>query len=104
MVGARNARRSAGFAVINKPANSVAPVITGTTTSGSTLTCSTGTWSKSPTLSYQWNRNGVPIAGATASTRLLAAPDVGSTLTCTVKGVVNNVQTVVTTAPTATIT
>lgn len=77
-------RRAAGYAFVNKPVNSVAPAITGTTTSGQTLTCSTGTWSKSPSFTYQWNRGGVAIAGANASTLVLAAPDVGSTMTCTV--------------------
>lgn len=99
----RGQRSRAVYAAANKPANSVLPAITGTTTSGQTLTCSTGTWTLSPTISFQWNRAGNPIAGATASTRLLAAPDVGSTMTCTVTATKNGSQTVVTTLPTAAI-
>lgn len=45
---------------INKiPTNTVAPVITGTATAGSTLTCSPGTWNGTGTItySYEWRRN-----------------------------------------------
>jgi hypothetical protein len=98
------AQSRAVFSAANKPANSVLPAITGTTTQGSTLTCSTGTWSNSPAFAYQWNRAGNPISGATASTRVLAAGDVGFTLTCTVVATKNGSQGVATSAPTATIT
>lgn len=81
--GRRQASRGAD-AVAKLPVNSVLPAITGTKTQGQTLTCSTGTWTKSPTYAYQWRRNGSAIAGATASTRLLAAGDVGSLMSCTV--------------------
>lgn len=100
---ARSKRSAGAFAAANLPVCSVAPAITGTTTSGQTLTCSSGTWSKSPSHSYQWNRSGVPIIGATASTRLLAAPDVGATMTCTVTATKNGVAAVATSAATATI-
>jgi hypothetical protein len=74
------------------PANTAPPTITGTTTVGSTLTATTGTWtgSPAPTLAYQWKRcdsggaNCGPIAGATASTYMLAAADQGSRLLVTV--------------------
>lgn len=79
-----NARSAGALAATNIPVNSVLPAITGTKTVGQTLTCSTGTWSKSPTYAYQWLRDGVAIAGATASTRLLAAPDSGALMSCTV--------------------
>lgn len=50
--------------------NTVAPAITGTETDGSTLTCSTGTWSGSPdTFAYQWKlADGTTIGGATTNT------------------------------------
>jgi hypothetical protein len=35
-------------------------------------------------VSYQWKRGGVSIGGATASTRVLAAADVGSVMTVAV--------------------
>lgn len=58
------------------PVNTVRPTITGTTTVGSTLTASTGTWSNSPTAyAYEWLRDGNPIAGANNSTFILVAGD-----------------------------
>ncbi len=96
-------RRAAAYGAANMPVNSVAPAITGTTTQGQTLTCSSGTWSKSPSFTYQWNRAGNPIAGATAATRVLAAGDVGLTLTCTVKATAAGVSAVATSAATAAI-
>ena len=43
------------------PTNSVVPVVSGTTRTGSTLTATSGTWTGAPTFVYQWQR-------ATAST------------------------------------
>lgn len=57
--------------------NSVAPVVSGTAQVGQTLTTTTGTWSGSPTYTYQWFAAGVAIPGATASTYVLAAGQVG---------------------------
>jgi hypothetical protein len=98
--GRRAASRGAD-AALKLPVNSVAPAITGTPTSGQTLTCSSGTWTKSPTFAYQWHRAGDPIIGATAATRVLAAPDVGSVMTCTVTATNAGVSAVRTSAPTA---
>jgi hypothetical protein len=67
------------------PANTVVPAITGTTTSGQTLTSSTGTWSGTVvSYTYQWKADGVNIASATASTYVLTASEVGATITCAV--------------------
>lgn len=102
--GGRRAASRAADAQAKLPVCSVAPAITGTPTQGQTLTCSTGTWSNTPdAYAYQWNRSGSPIAGATASTRVLAAGDVGATLTCTVKATNLGVSAVRTSAATATI-
>ena len=96
------AYRRAADAAGKKPANTVAPAITGTATQGQTLTVSNGTWTNTPdAYAYQWNRAGVAIAGANASTRLLAAGDVGSTMTCTVTATNMGVSTSATSAPTA---
>lgn len=68
-------------APVSSPANTVAPVITtdGTPEVGETVSCSTGTWTNSPTsYTYQWRRNGVAISGATASTYTLTVSDVGT--------------------------
>ena len=66
------------------PANSVAPVISGTTRNGETLTTTNGTWSASPTsYSYQWKRASsvagsyTDIPSATSNTYVLTDADVG---------------------------
>lgn len=81
--GRRQASRRADAAA-KLPVNSVAPAITGTETEGQDLTCSSGTWSNSPSYAYQWKRSGVAIAGATSATHTLVSADVGETLTCVV--------------------
>jgi uncharacterized protein YukE len=76
------------------PVNTVLPVISGTTTDGSTLSVNQGTWTgTSPiTYAYQWQRcdsagaNCVDIAGQTASTHLLVGADVGQRLRVRVTG------------------
>jgi hypothetical protein len=68
----------------NSPVNTVAPAITGTAQEGQTLTCSTGTWTGSPTYAYQWKRNGSNIGSATNSTYTLVTADVGQSIKCTV--------------------
>lgn len=96
------AYRRAADAAGKKPANTVLPAITGTATQGQTLTSSTGTWTNTPdAYAYQWRRAGVPIDGATASTRLLGAADVGSAMSCTVTATNLGVSTSATSAPTA---
>lgn len=67
------------------PANTAPPVISGTTSQGSTLTCSNGTWSGSPTgYTRVWQRNGSNIGGATGTTYVVTAADVGQAITCRV--------------------
>lgn len=68
----------------NPPVNSVAPALSGTAQEGQTLTCSTGTWSGTPTYTYQWKRNGSNIGSATNSTYTLVTADVGQSILCTV--------------------
>ena len=97
------AYRRAAVTFVQMPVNSVAPAVTGTATQGQTLTCSSGTWSKSPTISYQWLRAGVPISGATASTRVLAAGDVGSKMSCRVTASRNGFSATATSAETTTV-
>jgi hypothetical protein len=97
---ARSKQSAGAFAAANMPVNSVLPAVTGTKTVGQTLTCSTGTWTQSPSYTYQWRRNGSPIIGATASTRVLTGDDTGATMSCTVKATKNGVSAVATSAET----
>jgi hypothetical protein len=64
--------------ILKSPSGTAAPVVTRSTKSRSSLSCSTGSWAadypgsfvyQSPrAFAYQWTRNGVAIAGATATT------------------------------------
>ena len=72
------------------PANTAQPTISGTTAQGQTLTATAGTWSNSPTsFAYQWMRcpasggaadasDCAAIGGATTTSYVVAAGDVGS--------------------------
>jgi hypothetical protein len=66
------------------PANTIAPVISGTTTLGSLLSSTTGTWTGNPlpTFSYQWTRNGLPIINANLSTYSLILADSLANIQC----------------------
>lgn len=73
-------------AASTSPANTVLPVISGTAQVGSVLTCSTGTWTGTTPITYgfQWSRNGVSIAGATASSYTQVLADLAALIACTV--------------------
>ena len=68
------------------------PTISGTPIVGQVLTASPGTWTGSPSFSYQWLRcsasgqNCNPITGATSQTYTPVSGDVGFTLMVTVTG------------------
>ena len=74
------------------PTNTSLPTITGPPQEGQTLSSAPGTWTGSPSFTYQWLRcdssgNGCnAISGATASTYLLGQDDVDSTVKVTVTG------------------
>jgi len=70
------------------PVNTVAPAVTGTASFGSTLTTTNGTWTgaPAPTFTYQWFRSpSTSISGATSSTYVLVAADVGFGIFCRVR-------------------
>jgi alpha-tubulin suppressor-like RCC1 family protein len=62
------------------------PIISGTTILGSTLFSSNGSWDPGVSFDYQWLRNGVAVAGATASEYLLGAADIGKSITVRLRG------------------
>jgi hypothetical protein len=67
------------------PINTAAPALSGTVTSGSTLTCSNGTWLNTPTsYTYQWYRNNSAIPGAIANTHVIGVTEINSQLSCVV--------------------
>jgi hypothetical protein len=70
----------------NAPANTIAPVISGTIQENQVITCSTGTWTGyAPiTYTYQWKKNNVNIVGATSSSYTVVSGDVGQSIKCTV--------------------
>lgn len=67
-------------------ASTPTPVVTGTPRVGQTLTANAGTWDAGAVLTYQWNGDGAPLAGATATTYVLTAADLGKRMSVTVTG------------------
>lgn len=67
------------------PVNTVAPAVTGTTTAGSTLTTTDGTWTGTATIaySYQWTLNGANV-GTNANTYVIPAGAAGRLIICNV--------------------
>jgi hypothetical protein len=82
--------------VPSAPFNTAGPAVLGTPTVGSMLSCSSGSWTGdaeltlsvgwplSSTFTYQWLREGAPIAGATSAAYLVQTADVGHNLVCEV--------------------
>ena len=70
---------------VSPPVISVAPVASGSLTVGSTLSCTTGTWTNSPTsYAYTWLRGGSTISGATSATYVTVTADGGTSVGCSV--------------------
>lgn len=61
-----------------------APTISGAPQVGQLLSLGGGTWISGAKLTYQWLRDGTPIAGATGSTRRLAIDDAGRSISAIV--------------------
>ena len=67
------------------PANTTAPVVTGTGSIGNNLTTTNGVWTNSPTAyTYQWMRGGSQIAGAINQVYALVGADSGNSVSCRV--------------------
>ena len=94
---------------LSAPANTGAPVISGTATQGQTLSTGTGSWSGSPAPSYtyQWQDcsstggSCTNIPSATASSYTLAPGDVGHTIVAVVTATNSQGQASASSAPTA---
>jgi hypothetical protein len=79
---------TAGIAGEIAPANTTAPVASGTGAVGQNLTTTNGVWTGSPTsFQYQWMRGGSNIAGATANIYALVGADSGTSVSCSVTAV-----------------
>lgn len=87
---------SAATAMVTTPLTAIAP-ISGTTTVGSVLTAGART-PAAATVTYQWKRDGVSIAGATASTYTLVSADLGTAITVSATGISGYTGTVTSTA------
>lgn len=86
-VGATSANSNSTATVAQAPVNTAAPTLSGTTQVGNTLSSTTGSWTATPAVSsysYQWQRNGSNIGGATSSTYTLVPADDGKNIRCVV--------------------
>ncbi len=81
---AGNERNVCGAGILNLsriPAPTAPPTISGTTTVGSTLTTTSGSWNGTPTdVSQTWLRDGVVIAEETGPTHTVGVEDLGHVL------------------------
>lgn len=82
--GTAQADATGSLSIVQPPAVITNPVISGTGKFGSTLTCTGGSYSgyPTPTVTHQWQRNGVNIPGATADTYVVTAADENANITC----------------------
>ena len=65
-----------GSAPIPAPSNITPVEVNGYVVTGQTLTLTPGTWNDADTLTYQWMRNGVAIAGQTGTTYTVIQADI----------------------------
>lgn len=84
--GVRAANSNTIGSITIVPFNTVAPVVSGTTEVGFSLTTTDGTWDgvPTPTFSYQWKRGSTSITDATDNIYVLTNDDIGFMIKCTV--------------------
>ena len=76
---------SAPTNTVSAPANLVSPSVSGGSGAATVVSCSSGTWSNIPTqYTYQWQKDGSNIGGATGGEYLVATGDVGHDISCNV--------------------
>lgn len=85
--------KRSGFATASKTsaatlkvARSSTPTISGSATTGKTLSAGVGTWTSSTSFSYQWRANGTSIKGATSRTYKVANAHKGKRISVVVTG------------------
>ena len=61
---------SNAISVFGPPINTALPSILGANSIGTTLTCTSGSWTNSPTFAYQWTREGADLATGPSYTLL----------------------------------
>lgn len=84
------------------PVNTVAATVTGTAQVGQTLSVALGTWTGGGiTYTYQWQKSGANIAGATSPTYVPVVGDIGAPIRVLVTGTNSVGNAVRTTAATA---
>lgn len=83
------------------PRNLVAPTIEGTPKVGIPLIVDEGVWAGAEGVTYQWEAAGSPVSGATLSSYVPVAADIGDVMTCVVTGANGSFSTSVETAATA---
>jgi hypothetical protein len=66
------------------PGDNTKPAISGNPSVGQMLSCDPGSWSGSPTFTFQWLRDGSPVAGATGQQYTVTSDDQGHSLACLV--------------------
>ncbi len=70
---------------VSAPVSSILPSITGGSGAGTVVACSSGTWTNVPTkYTYQWQKDGSNIGGATGGEYLVASGDIGHDISCIV--------------------
>jgi hypothetical protein len=90
--GSVTAISAASQAVVGPPVNTALPTISGTVAQSQVLTAGVGTWTGSPTFTFQWSRCDatggacVNIANATPQTYALGPADAGFTIRVAVTG------------------
>jgi hypothetical protein len=76
--------RAVEVPTIKPPEDVTPPEVLGTAEVEHELTCETGKWNNEPTFTFQWLRDGSPIAGATGQTYKITSADETHTLSCEV--------------------